>query len=47
MELAHRYEYHRNGTLSRVEIAMLDEDAVVQYFDETGVQIPNHAVQPR
>jgi hypothetical protein len=36
VELAHRYEYHDNGALSRAEIAMLDEDAVVMCFDQAG-----------
>ena|SRR5271165_7468079 len=38
VELAHRYEYHDNGALSRAEITMLDEDAVALHFDEAGVQ---------
>jgi hypothetical protein len=38
VELAHRYEYHRNGALHRAEIVMLDEDAVVLCFDESGVR---------
>lgn len=38
VELAHRYQYYRNGALRRAEIAMLDEDAVVLHFDEAGVQ---------
>jgi hypothetical protein len=39
VELAHRYTYHDNGALSRAEITMLDEDAVVLSFDETGMRI--------
>jgi Family of unknown function (DUF6156) len=39
VELAHRYEYHGNGALSRAEIVMLDEDAVTLCFDDTGAQI--------
>ena len=39
VELAHRYQYHDNGALSRAEITMLDEDAAVLCFDETGVRI--------
>jgi hypothetical protein len=39
VELAHRYEYHDNGLLSRAEINMLDEDAVTLRFDAAGVQI--------
>jgi Family of unknown function (DUF6156) len=39
VELAHRYEYHDNGALSRAEITMLDEDAVALYFDDIGVQV--------
>ncbi len=39
VELAHRYQYHGNGTLSRAEITMLDEDTLVLQFDEKGVQL--------
>ncbi len=39
VELAHRYEYHGNGALSRAEIVMLDEDAVIVRFDDTGALI--------
>jgi hypothetical protein len=39
VELAHRYQYHDNGALSRAEITMLDEDAAVLCFDETGGRI--------
>jgi len=39
VELAHRYEYHGNGTLRRAEISMLDEDAVTLCFDETGARM--------
>jgi hypothetical protein len=42
VELVHRYEYHGNGTLSRVEIVMLDEEAVIRHFDEFGVLITNY-----
>ena len=38
VELAHRYEYHGNGAMRRAEITMLDEDATVLQFDETGAQ---------
>lgn len=41
VELAHRYEYHDNGVLRRAEIVMLDEDAVILCFDETGARISN------
>ncbi len=41
VELAHRYEYHDNGVLRRAEIVMLDEDAVILCFDETGMRISN------
>lgn len=41
VELAHRYEYHDNGILRRAEIIMLDEDAVILCFDETGMRISN------
>ncbi len=40
VELAHRYEYHANGALSRVEITMSGEDAVIRDFDESGRQVP-------
>jgi Family of unknown function (DUF6156) len=39
VELAHRYEYHDNGTLKSAEIIMLEEEPVVMSFDETGVQL--------
>ncbi len=39
VELAHRYEYHDNGVLSRVEIVLVGEDAVIRYFDRSGAQI--------
>jgi hypothetical protein len=39
VELAHRYEYHGNGALSRAKITMLDEDTLVLSFDESGAQI--------
>ncbi len=39
VELAHRYEYHPNGTLKSAEIIMLEEDPVVMNFDEKGVQL--------
>ncbi|WP_315704647.1 MULTISPECIES: DUF6156 family protein [unclassified Bradyrhizobium] len=39
IELIHRYHYHANGTLSRAEIVMLDEDPVTLRFDDTGAQI--------
>ncbi len=39
VELSHRYRYHGNGALSRAEVVMLDEDAVVLCFDENGAQI--------
>jgi Family of unknown function (DUF6156) len=39
IELAHRYEYHGNGALSRAVVTMLDEDSLVLHFDEAGVQI--------
>jgi len=40
VELAHRYEYDRNGVLRRAEIAMLEEDMVVLRFDEAGLPEP-------
>lgn len=39
VELAHRYEYHPNGTLKLAHITMLEEDPVTLTFDETGAQI--------
>jgi Family of unknown function (DUF6156) len=39
VELAHRYQYHGNGALSRAEITMLDDDTLVVHFDEAGAQI--------
>ena|SRR3974390_358889 len=41
VELAHRYQFHCNGALSRAEVIMLDEDARVLRFDENGVQLSN------
>lgn len=41
VELAHRYEYYDNGALRLTEIVMLDEDAVILRFDETGMRISN------
>ena len=41
VELAHRYDYHANGRLSRAQITMLDEDPVILRFDPSGVQIPD------
>jgi Family of unknown function (DUF6156) len=38
VELAHRYQYHGNGTLCRAEITMLEEDVSVLSFDEAGAQ---------
>ena len=39
VELAHRYDYHDSGTLSRAEISMLDEEPVILHFDRAGRQI--------
>jgi Family of unknown function (DUF6156) len=39
VELSHRYDYHGNGRLRRVEIVMLDEEPVAMSFDETGSQL--------
>ncbi len=36
VELSHRYAYHGNGALARAEVTMLDEEAVIACFDETG-----------
>jgi hypothetical protein len=38
VELAHRYEYHDNGALRRVEILMTDEDPLIKCFDEQGAE---------
>ncbi|MFG1479753.1 DUF6156 family protein [Xanthobacter sp. V4C-4] len=38
VELAHRYDYHDNGRLSRAEITM-DEETVILGFDETGAPL--------
>jgi|SRR6516164_2652348 hypothetical protein len=40
VELAHRYDYHEGGVLSRAQITMLDEEPVVLLFDHVGRQIP-------
>jgi hypothetical protein len=40
VELSHRYQYDDAGVLRWAEIAMLDEDAVVLHFDETGAPVP-------
>jgi hypothetical protein len=39
VELSHRYRYDDRGVLRWAEIAMLDEDAVVLHFDESGAEI--------
>jgi hypothetical protein len=39
VELAHRYEYHYNGALRRVEILMPDEDPLIKCFDEQGAEV--------
>ncbi|MFS8035731.1 DUF6156 family protein [Xanthobacter sp. AM11] len=39
VELAHRYEYHPGGGLSRAEVRMVDEDTVVVAFDEAGTPV--------
>lgn len=41
VELAHRYDYHDSGALSRVQITMLDEEPVVLRFDVAGRQVPD------
>ncbi len=45
VELAHRYDYHATGKLSRAEITMLDEDPVILRFDPSGLQVED-AEQP-
>jgi hypothetical protein len=40
VELAHCYDYHDSGVLSRAEITMLDEEPVVLRFDRAGRQVP-------
>lgn len=37
IEMAHRYQYHDNGILARVEITDADAEVTVMYFDENGV----------
>lgn len=39
VELAHRYDYHDSGALSRAQIRMLDEEPVTLRFDPAGRQI--------
>jgi hypothetical protein len=39
VELAHRYDYHGNGSLSRARILSPDEDPASLEFDEDGVRI--------
>jgi hypothetical protein len=39
VELAHRYEYHDNGALRRVEILMPEEDPLIKCFDEQGAEV--------
>ena len=39
VELAHRYEYHDNGVLRRVEILMPEEDPLIKCFDEQGAEV--------
>jgi hypothetical protein len=39
VELAHRYEYHDNGALRRVEILMAEEDPLIKCFDEQGAEV--------
>ena len=39
VELAHRYEYHDNGALRRVEIVMPEEDPLIKCFDEQGAEV--------
>lgn len=38
VELAHRYDYHPNGQLSRAAVTM-DEETVVLAFDEAGAAV--------
>jgi Family of unknown function (DUF6156) len=39
VELVHRYEYHDNGALRRVEILMPEEDPLIRCFDEQGAEV--------
>ena len=39
VELAHRYEYHDNGTLKLAEISMLEEEPLFMCFDEAGARL--------
>ncbi|MFO1107728.1 MAG: DUF6156 family protein [Bradyrhizobium sp.] len=43
VELAHRYDYHDNGALSRAQIIMLDEAPVVLHFGPGGEQTTEEA----
>lgn len=36
VEMRHRYEYHPNGVLKRVEITDVEEEVTVLAFDESG-----------
>ncbi len=38
IELAHRYQYHANGSLRRAEVTM-DEETVILTYDEAGAQL--------
>ena len=36
VEMAHRYAYHGNGALKRVEVTDIDGDTILLDFDEQG-----------
>lgn len=40
IELSHRYEYHDNGKLKRVEITDIDSEVTVLNYDTEGNQTP-------
>ena len=44
VELAHRYEYHDNGALRRVEILMPEEDPLIKCFDDQGAEVADQDV---
>ena len=40
VELEHRYQYHDNGIVKRVQIRFAEEDAGAMCFDENGGVLP-------
>jgi hypothetical protein len=39
VELAHRYEYHDNGSLKLAEISLPEEEPLFMCFDEAGARL--------